>query len=238
MSRKTKLDAFFSWYGGKVRDAAAYPSPTHETVIEPFAGSAGYSTLHYDRRVILFDLDPVVCKLWKYLIESTGDEIDRLPLLDDLSDLRELRGYVPDGAIYLIGLWVGFSRAYPVYEISDAARKQVRWNERVRDRVARQVEHIKHWVVANSSYDLVSRNRATWFVDPPYQGRAGRYYKCNKINYRALGDWCLSLPGQVIVCENQGADWLPFTYLHSVRTATRDPKIDSLSAEVVYTQGV
>ena len=28
--------------------------------------------------------------------------------------------------------------------------------------------------------------------------------------FAALGDWCMSLPGQAIVCENEGATWLPF----------------------------
>ena len=31
-----------------------------------------------------------------------------------------------------------------------------------------------------------------------------------KINFTELGEWCKSRNGQVIVCENTKADWLPF----------------------------
>jgi hypothetical protein len=51
---------------------------------------------------------------------------------------------------------------------------------------------------------------ATWFVDPPYNNRAGSYYIENSIDYVALGTWCHERRGQAIVCENEGADWLPF----------------------------
>jgi hypothetical protein len=50
---------------------------------------------------------------------------------------------------------------------------------------------------------------ATWFVDPPY-ARAGRHYRFRVGDYQALADWCRTRHGQVIVCEQQGASWLPF----------------------------
>jgi hypothetical protein len=54
------------------------------------------------------------------------------------------------------------------------------------------------------------------------------------IDYSALADWCTSLPGQVIVCENDGATWLPFRPHASVRTTRRT----SRSAEAVWVSGV
>lgn len=55
---------------------------------------------------------------------------------------------------------------------------------------------------------------ATWFIDPPYQ-IAGREYRHDSraIDYTALGAWCHARRGQVIACENVGADWLPFVPL-------------------------
>ena len=45
---------FFGFYGGKWRDAPKhYPFPEHDTIVEPFAGSAGYSVRYSDRNVIL-----------------------------------------------------------------------------------------------------------------------------------------------------------------------------------------
>lgn len=33
------------------------------------------------------------------------------------------------------------------------------------------------------------------------------------MNYEFLGKWCKERQGQVMVCENQGADYLPFRFL-------------------------
>jgi hypothetical protein len=53
---------------------------------------------------------------------------------------------------------------------------------------------------------------ATWFVDPPYNNAAGNGYKfgAKLLDFARLAEWCRALPGQVMVCENAGATWLPF----------------------------
>ena len=72
---------------------------------------------------------------------------------------------------------------------------------------------------------------ATWFVDPPYQG-AGKHYRFGSehIDFLALAGWCKSRPGQVIVCENKGAGWLPFRELADVKTTRADRR----SREVIW----
>src|SRR5690348_5384455 len=59
-----KLMPFFSFYGGKWRAAPKYPAPLYDTIIEPFAGSAGYAVRHYEKRVLLCEKDPVIAALW------------------------------------------------------------------------------------------------------------------------------------------------------------------------------
>ena len=44
----------------------------------------------------------------------------------------------------------------------------------------------------------------------------GQLYKKNIIDYNYLGKWCKSRLGQVIVCENEGADWMDFGFLTSL----------------------
>ena len=41
---------------------------------------------------------------------------------------------------------------------------------------------------------------------------AGRHYRCGSksLDYGALGQWCQSRRGQTMVCEQVGAEWLPF----------------------------
>ena len=61
---------------------------------------------------------------------------------------------------------------------------------------------------------------ATWFVDPPYQPTRGMKTgqglgyapgcTSRELDYGELAEWCRSRRGQVIVCEQEGADWLPF----------------------------
>jgi hypothetical protein len=43
MRRNLGLEPMFTYLGGKWRLAPKYPPPIHDTIIEPFCGSAGYS---------------------------------------------------------------------------------------------------------------------------------------------------------------------------------------------------
>ncbi len=58
--------------------------------------------------------------------------------------------------------------------------------------------------------DMINQ-KATWYVDPPYQFGGEHYKESNKtIDFEKLGKWCESREGQVIVCENTKADWMDF----------------------------
>jgi hypothetical protein len=80
--------------------------------------------------------------------------------------------------------------------------------------VAAQAERIRHWKVYNCSFEDCPYDReATWFIDPPYQNQPKAYaYDADAVDFQKLGEWCKSREGQVIVCENTGADWLPFRH--------------------------
>ena len=49
----------------------------------------------------------------------------------------------------------------------------------------------------------------TWFVDPPYE-EGGKHYRFGSIDYKHLAYWVKEREGQVIVCEREDAEWLPF----------------------------
>jgi len=61
---------------------------------------------------------------------------------------------------------------------------------------------------------------------------AGQYYRygSDKIDYAKLATWCRARPGEVVVCENEGAKWLPFKPLANVKTT----RADSRSREVLW----
>lgn len=209
------LKPFWRYYGGKYRAALRYPSPLYDTIIEPFAGAAGYSLRYPTRRVILIEKYPVIAEIWRYLIRVSATEIRRIPI--DITHIDELPSWVPVPARNLIGWWFNNATVSPCKQLS-AGRKKLAtmgrkfegWTEATRERVASQIERIRHWQCVEGDYTCAPHIAATWFIDPPYNNRAGSYYVENDVDYTALASWCRSRRGQVMVCENEGAMWLPF----------------------------
>jgi hypothetical protein len=231
----SQLRPFFGYYGGKWRDALKhYPTPEYDTIVEPFAGSAGYSVRFANRKVMLCEIDPVLVEIWKYLIKVEPEEILAIPDLDPDGSVDDLK--VCPEAKLLVGFWLNRGTSNPRRRPSKWMRDGIRpgsfWGSRVRRTIAAQVKAIRHWnVFQGDYYDCPAPRRATWFVDPPYQA-AGKHYRfgSERIDYEALGQWCRSRKGQVIVCENEGATWLPFRALAGVKTT----RADRLSKEVVW----
>jgi len=216
------LRPFFSYYGSKwtlVR-RGVYPEPRYDAIIEPFAGSAAYSLHNWDLDVILCDRNPSVVGVWRFLIEATAEDILAMPV-DYRVAMEELSGAPRD----LVGFWLAKGRSRPATAATAWMKAGDRpgsfWGEHVREKIASQVERISHWRVFEGDYRTVENGAATWFVDPPYQGRPGRYYGTYgsaHLDYEALGRWCRSLEGQVVVCEEEGAGWLPFEPAGEVRS--------------------
>lgn len=228
---------FFGYYGGKWRDAAKlYPEPRFDTIVEPFAGSAGYALRYADRKVILCEIDEVLASIWKYLISATRKEILAIPDIPRGGTVDDLR--ICQEAKWLVGFWLNRGVVRPRKSPSLWMRQGIRpgsfWGERVRNTIASQLDAIRHWKIYNCSYaDCPISRKATWFVDPPYEAAGQHYaYGSGKIDYRALGAWCKARTGQVIVCENAGAKWLPFESLAHVKTT----RANRQSSEVYWTK--
>lgn len=209
------LRPFFSYFGAKWRIAPKYPAPRHETLVESFAGSAGYALRHHTKRVVLCEANPALAALWRWLIGVSADDVRCLPLLAIDQPVSELD--VCAEAKTLIGLWCSKGTAGPRTHLSAWARKWPRqfWGPEMRERVASQVDAIRHWSVLDDYRDA-PEHVCTWFVDPPYE-KQGRRYPTRFTDYAGLRAWCESLKGQVIVCEAEGASWAPFAPLAEVR---------------------
>lgn len=221
---------FFCYYGGKFRSGPRYPAPDHDTIVEPFAGAAGYSTRYPEHEIILVEKDGLVAALWRYLIGVSPAEIRSLkdvPLDGSVDDL----GPVCQEAKWLVGFWLNKGSAQPKQSPSSFMRSGIRpnsfWGPVIRERIASQVGRIRHWRLIEGDYTQAPDIEATWFVDPPYQ-RAGKYYRVNAVNYLALSQWVKSRSGLVVVCEQDGADWLQFRPF----AATKSRK--GASEELVY----
>lgn len=216
-----KLKPFWSYFGGKYRAAPKYPKPIHDTIIEPFAGAAGYSLRHYDKNIILYEKYEIIAGIWDYLIKVPESEVRSIPFVDSVD---ELPSWVPQEARWLIGFNMNDGTIAPSKRLSSGqkmnrenGRKFKGWGEGRRERVATQVNFIRHWKVKHTSYESCLNKEATWFIDPPYY-KAGHHYVHSNIDYNDLAKWCSSRDGQVIVCEGEGASWLPFKELGSFRS--------------------
>jgi hypothetical protein len=214
------LRPFWRYYGGKWRAAPKYSPPRHATIIEPFAGAAGYSLRYPDRQVVLVEKYPVIAEIWRWLIAATPDEVRAIPCVDAVADLP---AWVPDGARWLVGFNFGAQLKRPQLNLSSGlAKRRDRgwcegWTPAMRERVALQVPSIKHWRVIEGDYSAAPDVEATWFVDAPYQvAGQGYVHGSGVLDYAALARWCRERRGQAIVCEAVGADWLPFAPFRSV----------------------
>jgi len=253
----TRLGPLFKYFGSKWRGAKHYPAPEYQLIIGACAGGAAYEQHYANREVWLFDPDPEVAALWDYLIHADPAEIRALPCegLTAGTDIRTL-GLSPGGAL-LLKYWqrTGRSSCWTVSNIvtgenkwckehgrgPNAAGSTGMWHPTIRERTAVLIERIRHWKVFQAGYAEIPDVEATYFVDPPYQHQPG-VYACWQMDYQHLGAWCKSRRGQVIVCEQEGADWLPFRPLYRVSGMRKMRKAQGVGAaktqEMIWTNNM
>jgi site-specific DNA-adenine methylase len=233
------LRPFFSYYGSKWLAVSRgwYPEPSYQTIIEPFAGSACYSLRWHWHSIELYDLDPVICGIWDYLINAKPSEILALPLLQAGQHIDEL-GPLQAEARNLIGFWINKASTTPKRTMGKWCAGGIGsiWDESIKNRIADQLEYIRHWKIKNESYSNIKNKAATWYIDPPYHDK-GKYYRCSSssIDFEHLGSWSKQRQGEIIVCEQVGADWLPFVELGDVESSQFKDGRRMKSKEAIYT---
>lgn len=199
----------FSYYGAKTNIAHRYPRPIHGKIIEPFAGSARYALRYFEKDVLLIDLDPAIIAMWHFLQKSVPADIFDLHIPATGQSVDDITYSCP-GEKLLVGFIIGYG--------NHSARKtrsekylvsRPNWIGNNKKRIADNLFKIKHWDIRIGDYKDIPDQEATWFIDPPYY-KGGWRYRYNKIDYGHLAGWCMQRSGQVIVCEQEPADWLPF----------------------------
>jgi hypothetical protein len=222
------LKAIFPYFGSKVRLAAKYSIPFHNTIIEPFAGSAGYSLRHFEKDVVLWEKYDVLYKAWDFYIKATKQDILDLPLIRFGTSIDEYE--IPDGAKELISFWMVRGVSTPRKKMTSWAEKYPDrfWGKHTRQVLANQTDLVSHWKIFSGCYSDIPQQTATWFIDPPYF-KQGKNYKHSVVDYDHLSAWSKSRQGHVIVCEQEGAEWLDFQPLYSMTNMHRKKR-----TEVVY----
>lgn len=136
------LRPFFGFYGGKWRDAIKhYPDPRHRTVVEPFAGSAGFSVRYAHLDIVLCEVDPIIASVWTYLTKVKPREILKIPDVPLDGTVEDLN--LAQEAEWLVGFWLNRGVSRPVKRPSKWMRDGIYpgsfWGDRVRDRIAGRV---------------------------------------------------------------------------------------------------
>lgn len=204
----------FYYYGRKKRIVKYYPEPKYDTIIEPFAGSAAYAMEYFEKNVILYEINHKIYSVWKYLQQASPKDVLGLPILEKGQCLNnEEFNSLTDPEKWTIGLFLNPGSSVPKKSPGNFCD----WDIEHRKILSDELYKIKHWTIYNTSYTASPNIEATWFIDPPYSGNGGKYYVNNKIDYAELGEWCMNRNGQTIVCENEGADWLPFESLVNLK---------------------
>lgn len=202
----------FPYFGAKHKLARYYPEPKYGLVIEPFAGSAAYSCFHAESidHAILVDKDPAVVALWHRMQAMSSDELESMQCPPQGERTSEV----------LFALAAGHQGQVLLHD--PTATRQV--TERmfkswpaIQRRMLRLLPLTRGWEVRCASYADLGDSEATWFVDPPYQSLQDAYldnkaanYAVKAVDFEHLGRWCIERTGQLIVCEQDPADWLPF----------------------------
>jgi site-specific DNA-adenine methylase len=219
-----RMRAFFPYLGSKILNAHKYPEPKYSTIIEPFAGSASYSILHHEHKIILVELDKVLVSIWELLISSSKRDILSLPL--ELNKILDL----PEPEKNFIGFWwnrnSGFPSRLPTPKSQNKEYAHSYWSEKVRKRISEQVGLIKHWKIVHGHYTCAPVGNYTYFIDPPYQLIGSRYrHNCKQIDYANLSKFCRQLSGQRIVCEGLRGQWLDFKPLYQIKSSMSNKRM-------------
>lgn len=215
----------FSYYGSKSKIVHLYPPPKFGTIIEPFAGSARYALRYFDRDVVLADKYSVIIDVWRYLQQASEADILGLPELK-LGDTLESHT-LSDAERKFLGFLVHPGVERPRHTVTQFGTDYI--ENALRD-IAKQLFKIRHWKFINGTYECLANPEATWFIDPPYFLGGNEYVHGNKtLDFASLEAWSKNRNGQVIICENSSASWMPFMTLKKMRGQSK------LTTEVWWT---
>ena len=99
----------------------------YDTIIEPYAGSAGYSLNHCDKAVGLYDANLLVTDLWRWIIQdATSDLVREIPLhLTEGTDIKSLG--LTYGQSLLLKHWQRTNNVGNCWTISPWGLLDIRW---------------------------------------------------------------------------------------------------------------
>jgi hypothetical protein len=187
--------------------------------------------------VTLCDIDPQTAAIWRWLVAASPSDVLALPgTLEEIKDVRTIDA--PEPARLLVQRWLTPQGSRSNFRASPSAitfaatpgHETSFWGVGIRQRIASQLPYIRHWRIVEGHWEDVCAGEATYIFDPPYQHNASANTKntygkgiASMLDFSRLAAVARSLPGQVIVHEQKGADWLPFWSLKADAMTGRAP---------------
>lgn len=230
------INPLMKWYGTKFMSSRHYPAPLPDLpIIEPFAGSAGYSCRYHEHDVILYDINPVLTELWQWILnEATSESILAIPVgLPVGTDITTLG--LSRGQQLLLKHWQRTNNVGPCMTTSPWGHKSGQFTNSCRERLSKQIPLVKHWKFQEPDWSI----RGTWMIDPPY--KYNYQYGVKDFDYDKLVDNISRIPqgSLVIACEavaktGEIPDYLPFEFSHSQVTSRRKTTNNHHSKELVF----
>ena len=215
----------FYYFGAKHRTAHKYQPPSHDLIVEPFAGSAAYACYWMAKgaatSALLIEKDERIVELWNRILSSTPDDIRAWPTPDVGERTPDLMITLHGGSAALRSTAVDHVMTTRMYiNYPPMLRRMASWRAAFGDRIT----------VIHGDYREAPNIEATWFIDPPYQHQGHQYGQgSDAIDYGELGEWSKSRQGQTIVCEASPADWLPFRPFYSQQSTA-----DTYNVELIW----
>jgi hypothetical protein len=181
--------------------------------------------------VILVEKDEAVVGIWRELQMMTPER-----MAEHAASI--LSGRTTSSLVGAIAGGFQLNKTLAGDEVKVTPRMMSDWAA-VRRRILANLDKVKSWEVIHGDYHDAPDIAATWFVDPPYQPNgtmAGSHYRCSSadIDYEELADWCRRRRGQVIVCEQHPAAWLPFKPLAYQRNGASQRRALDNRLEVMW----
>lgn len=232
------IHPLFKWFGTKWGASKHYPPPDGRPIFEPFAGSAGYSLRHDEGRVTIWESNPLLLDLWRWIIsQSTEDLVREIPLdLPFGTDIRTLG--LTHGQELLLKHWQRTNNYGNCWTISPWGNKPGQWTANTRARVSEEIQAVKHWKLTPPSFFEMGLH----FIDPPYQ--YNYQYGVVNFDYAELKMLVNHIPqgSRIIACEavcpktGRVPDYFPFVPSHSQVTSRRKKEENHHSKELIWTE--
>ena len=232
----------FKWFGSKWLSSKILPIPKYDSIIEPFAGGAGYSLRHFAKDVTIYEKNVHIYELWEYLISAaTYSDIREIPLNIPVgTDIRTIG--LNKGQELLLKNWQRTNNVGECWTISPWGNMPGQWTESTRARISEEHSCIAHWDLGGKngfhSFVEVVNNEVTWFIDPPY--KYNYLYGDKAFDYQLMVNGIDGVAGEIIVCEaicpktNQMPNYLPFKFWAKRITSRRKVTENHHSKELIY----